>query len=122
MRELIKRVLKEHIDSRMNLIEDLYDIKTDFTFQSEKIFTTIVKFIPKNPDNRMSPSVVLSETMWEYFPDRSSNYSLEFMWNSYARENEMPILKYVGNIYFLDDYTDEIHEDIASGVLERLRK
>jgi hypothetical protein len=127
MRDLIKKVLKEHIDSRMKLIEDLYVIKTDVNLEEfnkfdRKTFTTIVKFVPRNADNHMSPSVVLSETMWEYFPEKSSKYSLEFLWNSYARGDEMPVLKYMGNIHFLDDYTDEIHEDLAEDVLNYLRR
>lgn len=91
MRDLIKKVLKEHIDNRMKLIEDLYVIKTDVNLEEfnkfdRKTFTTIVKFVPRNSDNRMSPSVVLSETMWEYFPEKSSKYSLEFLWNSMPEE------------------------------------
>jgi hypothetical protein len=123
MRELIKRVLKEEDENnKIKLVEKLYDIKTwvnENGFKNLR-FMTYVDFIPKNPDNPMSPNKTTSRATWEYYSDRPTEECLGFYDCVYVREDKMPILKFIGNNFFIDNFTDELHSDMAGEVLKKL--
>jgi hypothetical protein len=124
MRELIKKVLKEETNNKLKLVEDLYDIKTwvDRELSIDDSIFTYVSFIPKNPDNPMSPIKTTSRATWEYYPDRPTEECLGLYDCIYVREDKMPILKFIGNNFFIDNFTDELHGDMADKEVERLRR
>ncbi len=122
MKELIRRVLKEETNNKIKLIEDLYNIKTlvdkDLTINNR--FFTYITFIPKSPDNPMSPNRTTSRATWEYYPDRPTEECLGLYDCFYVREDKMPILKFIGNNFFIDNFTDKLHSDMAGEVLKKL--
>jgi hypothetical protein len=122
MKELIKKIIKEETNNKMKLIEDLYDIKTlvDKDLDLKNRFFTYVAFIPKNPDNPISPNKATSRATWEYYPDRPTEECLGLYDCVYIREDKMPILKFIGNNYFIDNFVEELHEDMAGKMLKKL--
>jgi hypothetical protein len=122
MKELIKRVIKEETNNKMKLIEDLYDIKTlvDKDLSIDSRFFTYVSFTPKNPDNPMSPNRTTSRATWEYYPDRPTEECLGLYDCVYIREDKMPILTFIGNNFFIDNFVEELHEDMAGEALKKL--
>jgi hypothetical protein len=122
MKELIKRVIKEETNNKLNLVEKLYDIKTwvDRDLAIDDSFFTYVSFIPKNPDNPMSPIKTTSRATWEYYPDRPTEECLGLYDCIYVREDKMPILKFIGNNFFIDNFTDSLHSVMAGEVLKKL--
>lgn len=122
MKELIRRVLKEETNNKVKLIEELYDIRT-WVNENGFInlhFFTYIDFIPKNPDNLMSPIKTTSRATWEYYPTRPTEECLGLYDCVYIREDKMPILKFIGNNFFIDNFTDELHSDMAGEVLKKL--
>ena len=122
MKDLIKNILKEETDNKIKLIEELYDIRTWINENGFKKlhFFTYIDFIPKNPDNPMSPIKSTSRATWEYYPDRPTEECLGLYDCVYIREDKMPILKFIGNNFFIDNFTDSLHSVIAGEVLKKL--
>jgi hypothetical protein len=122
MKDLIKRVLKEETDNKIKLIEDLYDIRTWINENGFKNlrFMTYIDFIPKNPDNPMSPIKTTSRATWEYYSGRPTEECLELYEQIYIRGDKMPILKFIGNNFFIDNFTSSLHSAMAGEVLKKL--
>jgi hypothetical protein len=122
MKDLIKNILKEETDNKIKLIEELYDIRTWINENGFKNlrFMTYVNFTPKNPDNPMSPKGTTSRATWEYYPTRPTEECLGLYDCVYIREDKMPILKFIGNNFFIDNFTDSLHSVIAGEVLKKL--
>lgn len=122
MKELIRRVLKEETNNKIKLIEEFYNIRTWVNENGFKNlhFFTYIDFIPKNPDNPMTLNKTTSRATWEYYPDRPTEECLGLYDCVYIREDKMPILKFIGNNFFIDNFTDELHSNMAEDVLKKL--
>jgi hypothetical protein len=110
MRDLIKHILKEETDNseeskEIKFIKKFYDIEVSSEVFGKKI-TSWVRFIPKDGDNDMTPSIVVSKGEWSI----GRNGGLDFEDCTYIRNrsNKMPLLDYMSD-YHLNNYVVYLH-------------
>lgn len=100
-------------------IKKLYDIEVSSTYSdyaSSIIIKIYIDFIPKEITT-MTPSEANSYAIFLYNKD-SMRTSLEDM--TYIRKDEMPILSYTQQEYYLDNYVEEIAEKEYKKLLNTL--
>lgn len=109
MKDLIRHILKEETeDEQIKYLKKYYDVEVSSDKIGKKIHT-LIKFIPKDTDNEMTPSVV---TSWGLWTDKG-NGRLDFEDCAYVRNWRMPLLNYIPIQYNLDNYVERLHRQEA---------
>ena len=104
-------LIKEKTDNsvkQIKFLKNYYDVEVSSNVSGKKI-TTMVRLVPKDTDNDMTPFVVSSKAVWINRGGR-----LDFDDCTYIRNTErMPLLNYVNLTYHLDNYVEHLHRSEA---------
>ena len=103
-------IKEETIDSttQIKFLKKYYDVEVSSNVSGKKIITK-VKLVPKDINNEMTPFVVSSKAVWI-----NRNGGLDFDDCTYIRNIErMPLLDYMTNKYYLDEYVEQLHRSEA---------
>ncbi len=94
---------------QIKFLKNYYDVEVSSDVSGKKI-TTMVRLIPKDSDNEMTPFVTSSKGVWYNWGDGD----LDFDDCTYIRNVErMPLLDYIGDTYYLDGYLEYLHRTEA---------
>jgi hypothetical protein len=96
-------------DKQIKFLKKFYDVEVSSEVFGKKI-TTWVRFIPKDSDDEMTPSIVVSTGEWSIKRDGG----LDFEDCTYIRNrsNRMPLLDYMTD-YHLNNYVVGLHRSEA---------
>lgn len=98
---------------QIKFLKNYYDVDVSSKSGDKKI-RTIVRFIPKDSDNEMTPSIVGSMAIWT----NKGNGGLDLNVISYFKEvGRMPLLDYIGDTHYLDGYLEYLHRSEARKVV-----
>ena len=106
----LNHIKEENVNSttQIKFLKKYYDVEVSSNVSGKKI-TTRVKLVPKDTDNDMTPFVVSSKAVWI-----NRGGLLDFDDCTYIRNTErMPLLDYMTNKYYLDEYVEQLHRSEA---------
>ncbi len=102
---------------QIKFLKNYYDVDvSSYTGESDKVITTIVKLIPKDSDNEMTPFVLTSKTIWSV----GDNGRLDYEFGTHIRSSErMPLLDYMGDTHYLSGYIEHLHRSEARKIVPK---
>jgi hypothetical protein len=128
MKHLIKKILKEELNDKINVIYQFYDVEeyygdVDVLYANDipylYRFKTNIEFIPKDFKNELTPTKVISYVGWEY---RTKNDSVLPDYNNSIRAKEMPILRYIDFLSLNHkDFLAKKHKSIAKDFVNKIK-
>lgn len=131
MKHLIKKILKEELNDKINVIYQFYDVEeycSDvdglYGMHANDVpylyrFKTNIEFIPKDFENELTPTKVISYVGWVY---RTRSGSVWPDYNSSIRAKEMPILRYIDFLSLNHkDFLAEKHKSIAKDFVNKIK-
>jgi hypothetical protein len=111
MKDLIKHILKEETyesSKEIKFLKKFYDVEVS-SYLSGREILTVVKFIPKDDNNEMTPYIIRSSANWSIM----NNGGLDFEdCTNISNSNKMPLLDYMTD-YHLNNYVVGLHRSEA---------
>ena len=95
---------------QVKFLKKFYDVDVSSHVSGKEILT-VVRFIPKDSDNEMTPSIMRSRAEWSI--GRNGGLDFEDCSNIRNISNKMPLLDYSTNTYHLDNYIIGLHRSEA---------
>jgi hypothetical protein len=95
---------------QIKFLKKFYDVYVSSHVSGKEILT-VVRFIPKDGDNEMTPSIISSRAEWSI--GRNGGLDFEDCTNIRNKNNQMPLLDYSTNTYYLDNYVIGLHRSEA---------
>ena len=113
MRDLIKHFINEETyesSKEIKYLKKFYDVEVTSYLTGREILT-VVKFIPKDDNNEMTPYIIRSSANWTIM--NNGGLDFEDCTNIRNKNNKMPLLDYMTNTYHLDNYVVYLHRSEA---------
>jgi hypothetical protein len=107
--DYVKRIILRNYD--MDISSSVSKHRTNY------IIKIGIKFTPKE-ENNMFPKTVTSKAEFSYDP---KNDTSEFEDMIYIRKEEMPILNFINNDYYLDDFLTKIVTQVAKDEILKIK-
>jgi hypothetical protein len=113
MRDLIRHIITEETyesSKEIKFLKKFYDVEVS-SYLSGREILTVVKFIPKDDNNEMTPYIIRSSANWSIM--NNGGLDFEDCTNIRNKNNQMPLLDYMTNTYHLDNYVVYLHRSEA---------